>query len=66
MRIRESNVFGDGSIEEKVVLHDDPKVRTEVAQAQRLQVFAIYFDRAGKRMIKVHGETDECAFAGAA
>ena len=63
VRIRESNVLGNGSVEQKVVLHDNSEVRTEVAQAQRAQVFAIDSDRSGQRMIKIHCETDERALA---
>ena len=45
VRIRESDVLGNRSVKQKVVLHDDAQVRTEVAQAQCAQVFAIDFDR---------------------
>ena len=61
--IREGDVLGDGSVKQKVFLHDHAEVRTKVAQAQRAQVFAINFDGPGKRMIEVHCQTDERAFA---
>src|SRR6266705_4352532 len=59
-RIRKGNVLGNSAVEQKIVLHDDAEMRTEVAQAQSAQVFPVDFNCPGERMIEVHCQTDEC------
>src|SRR5256714_14775234 len=63
---RKADVVRHRPVEKKVVLHHDPKVRAEVAQAQRVQIFAVNFDGAGKRLVKVHRQTYQRALARAA
>src|SRR5215208_5882726 len=66
VRTGKGDVLGNSTVKQKVVLHNHTEIGTKVAQAQCLQLFSIDCNTPGKRLVEVHDQTDERAFAGPA
>src|SRR5688572_23833860 len=61
IRLRERDVLLDGAVEQEVVLHDDAKVCSVVAEAQRRDVAAVDENSPGRRPVERRDQSDERA-----